>query len=197
MSKKQLNGRKLQSLQTKKNIYNSTLELMHDKSLEKIKIEDICRKAGVSVGSFYNHFKTKSDILVEMYAQADGYFELKFKNELPSESIMQDLIQYFEVYAEYNQSVGLETVQQLYTSNNKLFITKGRGMQHILQQIIERGQAVGELDQSMTSEEITDYLFIAARGVMYNWCLHDGDSDLIVNMREYMSRLITIFKLRN
>ncbi|MFK4303296.1 TetR/AcrR family fatty acid metabolism transcriptional regulator [Paenibacillus sp. RC254] len=194
MSKKQLNGRKLQSLQTKKNIYNSTLELMHEKSLEKIKIEDICRKAGVSVGSFYNHFKTKSDILVEMYAQADGYFELKFKNELPSESIMQDLIQYFEVYAEYNQNVGLETVQQLYTSNNKLFITKGRDMQNILQQIIERGQAVGELDQSMTSEEITDYLFIAARGVMYNWCLHDGDSDLIVNMREYMSRLITIFK---
>ncbi|WP_134911244.1 TetR/AcrR family transcriptional regulator [Paenibacillus sp. IHB B 3084] len=194
MSKKQLNGRKLQSLQTKKNIYNSTLELMHEKSLEKIKIEDICRKAGVSVGSFYNHFKTKSDILVEMYAQADGYFELKFKNELPSESIMQDLIQYFEVYAEYNQNVGLETVKQLYTSNNKLFITKGRGMQSILQQIIERGQAVGELDQSMTSEEITDYLFIAARGVMYNWCLHDGDSDLIVNMRKYMSRLITIFK---
>ncbi|WP_209441014.1 hypothetical protein [Paenibacillus maysiensis] len=67
-------------------------------------------------------------------------------------------------------------------------------MQNILQQIIERGQAVGELDQSMTSEEITDYLFIAARGVMYNWCLHDGDSDLIVNMREYMSRLLTIFK---
>ncbi|TKH44730.1 TetR family transcriptional regulator [Paenibacillus terrae] len=197
MSKKQLNGRKLQSLQTKKNIYNSTLELMHEKSLEKIKIEDICRKAGVSVGSFYNHFKTKSDILVEMYAQADGYFELKFKNEPPSESIAQDLIQYFEVYAEYNQNIGLETVQQLYTSNNKLFITKGRDMQNILQQIIERGQAAGELDQSMTSEEVTDYLFIAARGVMYNWCLHDGDSDLIVNMREYMSRLITIFKQRN
>lgn len=151
----------------------------------------------MSVGSFYNHFKTKSDILVEMYAQADDYFELKFKNEPPSESIVQDIIQYFEVYAEYNQNIGLETVKQLYTTNNKLFITKGRDMQNILQQIIERGQAAGELDQSMTSEEMTDYLFIAARGVMYNWCLHDGDSNLIVNMREYMSRLITIFKQKN
>ncbi|ALA40649.1 MULTISPECIES: TetR/AcrR family transcriptional regulator [Paenibacillus] len=197
MPNQQLSGRKLQSLQTKKNIYNSTLELMHEKSLEKIRIEDICRRAGVSVGSFYNHFKTKSDILVEMYAQADDYFELKFKNEPPSESIVQDIIQYFEVYAEYNQNIGLETVKQLYTTNNKLFITKGRDMQNILQQIIERGQAAGELDQSMTSEEMTDYLFIAARGVMYNWCLHDGDSNLIVNMREYMSRLITIFKQKN
>ncbi|MEK3852211.1 TetR/AcrR family transcriptional regulator [Paenibacillus sp. FSL R7-0340] len=197
MPNQQLSGRKLQSLQTKKNIYNSTLELMYEKSLEKIRIEDICRRAGVSVGSFYNHFKTKSDILVEMYAQADDYFELKFKNEPPSESIVQDIIQYFEVYAEYNQNIGLETVKQLYTTNNKLFITKGRDMQNILQQIIERGQAAGELDQSMTSEEMTDYLFIAARGVMYNWCLHDGDSNLIVNMREYMSRLITIFKQKN
>lgn len=30
----------------------------------------------------------------------------------------------------------------------------------------------------MSPEEICDYLFIAARGIVYDWCLHDDTSDI-------------------
>ncbi|WP_156995818.1 hypothetical protein [Paenibacillus stellifer] len=50
MSPKKLNSRQLQSIQTKKEIYNSALRLMKTKDLEEIKIGEICKEAGVSGG---------------------------------------------------------------------------------------------------------------------------------------------------
>ncbi|MHA6529947.1 TetR/AcrR family transcriptional regulator [Paenibacillus sp. BAC0078] len=191
--KKTLTSRQLQSIQTKSNLFESAVKLMKQQSLEKITIAEICSEAGVSVGSFYNYFSTKSDILVEMYEQADGYFDQKFRDLEPSASICSDIIDYFKIYAEYNLNIGIETMKQLYTCNNKLFIAKGRYMQNVLQALLEKGQASGQLVRDMSAEDMTEYLFIAARGVIYNWCLHDGSYDLKQKMEEYMARLVVIF----
>ncbi|OKP94354.1 TetR family transcriptional regulator [Paenibacillus sp. P46E] len=165
---------------------------MQQHSLEDITIAEICRGANVSVGSFYNYFSTKSDILVEMYEQADGFFDQKFRGLEPSASIQNDIVDYFKIYAEYNLNVGIETIKQLYTCNNKLFIAKGRYMQNVLQALLEKGQAHRQLIDSMSAEEMTEYLFIAARGVIYNWCLHEGGYDLERKMEEYMARLVVV-----
>lgn len=188
-----LNSRQLQSLQTRHKLYGSAVQLMKKHPLEKITIAEICKAAGVSVGSFYTHFSTKSDILVEMYEQADGYFDHKFKDLVPSSAITDDIVNYFKIYAEYNDNLGIETIKQLYTCNNKLFIAKGRYMQNVLQSLIEKGQAAGQLDLSLSAWEMTEYLFIAARGVIYNWCLHEGAYELKSKMECYMTRLIVIF----
>ncbi|MCP3775754.1 TetR/AcrR family transcriptional regulator [Paenibacillus sp. MZ04-78.2] len=168
---------------------------MKTKSLEDIKIGEICKEAGVSVGSFYNHFETKSDILVEMYKRADSYFDERYKDGSNASSDARDeIVHYFEVYAQYNQNLELETIKQLYTANNKLFITKGRYMQKTLQSIIEKRQLAGELDNELSYEYITEFLFIAARGVIYNWCLHEGNFDLPKMMKQYIERLIITFR---
>ncbi|WP_040949408.1 TetR/AcrR family transcriptional regulator [Gorillibacterium massiliense] len=193
MAPKKLNLRQMQSIQTKKDIYNSAMRLMKTNDLEDIKIRDICEHAGVSIGSFYNYFKTKSDILVEMYDQADSYFWEKFNTIRDYQNVKEELVCYFEIYAEYNKSLGLETIKQLYTTNNKLFIAKGRYMQASLQAIIQKRQDSEELDNTISPEDTTEFLFIAARGVIYDWCLHDGDYNLVLKMRQYMTRMIETF----
>ncbi|OKP90357.1 TetR family transcriptional regulator [Paenibacillus helianthi] len=192
LKNKPLTSRQLQSIQTKSNLFESAVKLMKQHSLEDITIAEICRGAGVSVGSFYNYFSTKSDILVEMYEQADGFFDQKFRGLEPSASIQNDIVDYFKIYAEYNLNVGIATIKQLYTCNNKLFIAKGRYMQNVLQALLEKGQANRQLIDSMSAEEMTEYLFIAARGVIYNWCLHEGGYDLERKMEEYMARLVVV-----
>ncbi|OKP90440.1 TetR family transcriptional regulator [Paenibacillus sp. P3E] len=192
LKNKPLTSRQLQSIQTKSNLFESAVKLMKQHSLEDITIAEICRGAGVSVGSFYNYFSTKSDILVEMYEQADGFFDQKFRGLEPSASIQNDIVDYFKIYAEYNLNVGIATIKQLYTCNNKLFIAKGRYMQNVLQALLEKGQANRQLIDSMSAEEMTEYLFIAARGVIYNWCLHEGGYDLERKMEEYMDRLVVV-----
>jgi TetR/AcrR family transcriptional regulator, fatty acid metabolism regulator protein len=194
MDEQKLNNRQLQALNTKNKIYKIAIELMDKKGYENIKIEDICKKAGVSIGSFYNCFKSKNDILIEIYKRADEYFLKEVSNNLSSIHAIDKIIQYFDYYARYNIEVGIDTMKLLYNSNNKLFITKGRYMQNLLIEIIEKGQEKNEVSNDMSPEGITEYLFIAARGIIYNWCLYDGEYDLLEEMDKYMSRLIIIFK---
>jgi len=194
MDEKKLSNRQLQALNTKNRIYKTAIELMDKKEYENIRIDDICKKAGVSVGSFYNCFKSKNDILIEIYIRADAYFLKEVANNLYSLHAIDKVIEYFDYYAKYNIKVGINTMKLLYNSNNKLFISKGRYMQNLLEIIIEKGQEKNEISDEMSPEGMTEYLFIAARGITYNWCLYDGEYDLLEAMNNYMNRLIKIFK---
>ena len=59
---------------------------------------------------------------------------------------------------------------------------------------MKKGQKNNEILKDMSPEDVTEYLFIAARGIIYNWCLYDGEYDLLEAMNKYMNRLIVIFK---
>ncbi|WP_432452791.1 MULTISPECIES: TetR/AcrR family transcriptional regulator [unclassified Agarivorans] len=187
---KKLTSRQQKSLITKKKLYNSALALMNDSNIEDITISHICSSAGVSVGSFYKHFATKTDIFVEMYDQADDFFEEKYTVQKTTSTTKEAILEYFETYAQYHLKVGLQTVKQLYTCNNKLFIMKGRNMQKFLTLIIQQGQKNHQIDETTSAERLTEYLFISARGLIYNWCLHDGHLDLSAEMNIYMQRLL-------
>ena len=48
--------RKQQALETKQKIFQATMELIDENGVENVQIEDISRKANVSVGLFYKYF---------------------------------------------------------------------------------------------------------------------------------------------
>ena len=194
MKENKLTKRQIQALHTKNKIYDTAIELMKEKDYQDIKIEEICSKAEISVGAFYHYFSSKNDFLTEMYSRADHYFQQEVGTHLTSVHTLDMIVEYFDLYAQYNEMIGISTMKQLYHSNNRLFIQKGRAMQTILQNIISKGQQASEVSSSMTSEDITEYLFISARGVIYDWCLHDGNYSLPEKMKQYMEKLVVIFK---
>lgn len=194
MKEQKLNSRQLQALATKNKIYKTSIELMEKKGYENIKVEEICKKAGVSIGSFYNYFNSKNDILIEIFKRADDYFQNEVANNLVSTNSLDLIVEFFDYYAKYNELVGIDTMKQLYNANNKLFVQKGRFMQILLKEIIERGQLKGEIFKDMTADELDEYLFVAARGVAYHWCINDGQYHLTQFMHNYFARLIVIFR---
>ena len=194
MEKQKLTTRQIQALTTKNKIYQIAIDLMEKDGYENIKIEDICKKAKVSVGSFYNYFSSKSDILSEIFERADSYFETEVIGNLKSIKSLEKIVEFFTYYANYNEVIGIDTMKQLYKFNNKLFITEGRYMQTSLQTIISDGQMKGEISKNSTKDEISKYLFITARGIAYDWCLHDGEYDIKEFMNNYFKQLVIIFK---
>lgn len=187
------NSRKIQAEATKNKIYKIAIKLMEQKGFNNMKIDDICSKAGVSVGSFYNYFKSKDDILIEIYKRGDVYFEETVRPNVSGKSAVENIIDYFDYYASYNEYTGVDTTKQLFASANKLYISKGRVMQAVLIDIIIKGQESGEIIKDYAPEGITEYLFIAARGVCYDWVSHDGSYNLREGMQRYMKLLVGIF----
>lgn len=186
--------RQIQAMNTKKKIYDISTQLMKKKGYDNVTIQEICKKAGVSVGTFYHYFESKNEIFTELYKIADEFFYDTIKERLFGANTIDKIIEYFNYYAEYNEKMGIDMMKQLYNSNNKMFITKGRYMQTILDAIIEEGQEKNEVKNSMTPQQITRFIFVLMRGVVYDWCLHDGEYDLKEEMGLILKQIINTIK---
>lgn len=63
--RKEPTKRQLQAMASKKKIFDTAQALFAAHGYENVTVADICREADVSVGLFYNYFKSKSDISAE------------------------------------------------------------------------------------------------------------------------------------
>lgn len=165
---------------------------MTKKGFNNTTIAEISKKANVSVGTFYLYFQSKEDIFLDIYHKADAYFKDEVAGQLKDLRATDQIILFFKCYAKYNLNQGLDAISQLYNTKNKLFIAKDRYMHLLLEQMIERGQRNSELIADMTAKQMADYLFIVARGTVYDWCLHDGGYDLEQVLTDHVRRLIPI-----
>ena len=185
-----LTKRKIQAITTRKIIFDTAIELMEKSGFNGITIEEISQKAGVSVGAFYHYFKSKNDILLEIFKRIDEYFKTEITGKLKYKSSIENIEKYFQYYAKYNVDVGIDMLKLLYFSSNKVFIIKKRYLLTLLLNLIKEGQLKGEITDKISSREITDFLFTVARGTAYHWCISDAGFDLQKKMMSNIKRII-------
>lgn len=190
---KQLTKRQIQSQNTYKTIYDVATKLIEKKGFKNITVAEICKEANVSVGSFYNYFKSKYDIVNEIFKIADKYFLDTVHNNLKEGNSHDKIIVFFNHYGDYNAARDVDFIKQLYTGKNNLFAVKERPMQNVLKAIVEKGQNSGEISTDITSDEIVNLLFVTVRGIVYDWCLHDGEYDLTEAINRYIMRITPTF----
>jgi TetR/AcrR family fatty acid metabolism transcriptional regulator len=194
MAKKPFTKRQERAVETKNRIYTAAIDLMDRKGFEKLTIVDISKKAGVSVGAFYHYFKSKNDILAEIFRKADDYFSTKVIFSLNKKSIPDQIVEYFDHYAKFNAASGVEMTQQLFNPKIKFFIKKSRPMLTILRDLIRKGQEKKEIRTDTDAEELSRFLFILARGVVFEWSLYEGRYDLEATMHKYMEILVSTLR---
>jgi AcrR family transcriptional regulator len=188
-----MTSREKQALQTKHKIHDAAVTIMQKYGFEEATIERICKKAKVSIGSFYVYYKSKNDILVEIYASADQYFKDVVEPLLEPVDYWDKIIIFFRHYALYNIETGLDFVKRLYGSENKLFVAQNRYMLRLLHMVLASAEQAGMIKSDMPANEIEQFFFIVARGIVNDWCLKDGEYDLEEKMVHYFERILSIF----
>jgi AcrR family transcriptional regulator len=195
MTNKSITKRQEQALETKDRIYAAAIDLMDREGFENITIADISKKAGVSVGAFYHYFTSKNDILAEIFHKADEYFSTQVISGLKMGSIPEKIVEYFDHYAKFNVSSGVELTQQLFNPKIKFFIRKDRPMVTILEDLIQEGQQRKEIRADEDPEELSRFLFVMARGIVFEWSVYDGSYDLEAQMHKYMESLVSTLRI--
>ena len=195
MPKKSITKRQEQALETKDRIYSAAIDLMDRKGFENITIADISKEAGVSVGAFYHYFTSKSDILAEIFHKADEYFSTQVISGLKTGSVADKIVEYFDHYAKFNLASGVELTQQLFNPRIKFFIKKDRPMLTILEDLIQEGQERKEIRADEDPEELSRFLFVMARGIVFEWSLYDGSYDLEDTMHKYIQSLVSTLRI--
>ncbi len=177
--------RSLNALETKNKLYNTALMLFTKKGFDKVTVDDITRYAGVSKGTFYNHFSTKEQVLVEQFNKIDNHYEQALRRSNPGETASQRLLHFSDAMCEYCGEVwGLNMLKVVYTNQISLgkhpdiLLRRDRLFYSLLADIIKQGRENGEFRTDMSAEDQL-YLFArSARSALYEWCLHDAAFDL-------------------
>jgi TetR/AcrR family fatty acid metabolism transcriptional regulator len=186
--------RKEQAEETRHRIYTSAIELMEENGFGNFTIEDISKRARVSVGAFYHYFDSKNDILADIFYRADDYFSTQVVSSLNNKSILEQIIEYFDHYAKFNVDCGVETTQQIFNPKIKFFIEEGRPMLEMLEDLICKGQEKNEIRGDTDAKELVKYLLVMARGIVFDWSIYDGNYDLEARMHKYMENLVSTIK---
>jgi AcrR family transcriptional regulator len=188
---KEKTPRKKQAEKSKQRIYETAISIFSEKGFDDTSISEICKKANCSVGAFYHYFPSKDSILEENLRIADEKFsgwKKLIKEKLHGREL---IIAYMKAYAKLvSRESGLEFAKRFYNGNNKMFIRKGRPMQTRLTEIINGAIEAGEVSLELSAEESCEWLFVGARGIVLNWCLHEGEFDLVDEMGIYARRAL-------
>jgi AcrR family transcriptional regulator len=168
---------------------------MEENGFGNFTIEDISKRAGVSVGAFYHYFDSKNDILADIFYRADDYFSTQVASSLNNKRILEQIIEYFDHYAKFNVDCGIETTQQIFNAKIKFFIEKGRPMLEMLEDLIRQGQEKNEIRRDTDAKELVKYLLVMARGIVFDWSIYDGSYDLEATMHKYMQNLVSTIKV--
>jgi AcrR family transcriptional regulator len=190
-------NRNLQAKQTKEKIRQTAFDLILESSFDKVSINQICKKAEVTKGAFYHHYKSKSDIVIEMYEvnvlSKLNLSEIVESSKTSFEKIHDSILTYLHLlFADSHAFVRQVLIHEI-TTDESVFLTEGVKTYDILRNIIEEGQYNKEIRIDLSSNRITNSLVIFIRGTSYDYfikkCSYDFFERVESDMKIYLEWL--------
>ena len=194
-----LTDRQKQAIATKLRITKVATELFKVKGFDSVKVQDICKAADISIGAFYHHFKSKMEIINIAYEQVDILLMDRFEAREFSSNVDKLLFLLGEG-ADMMEELGWVFIGEVYKN---LISTEGkystRPDRHIaleVKSIVEDAQKNGELDNSISSSDLTMIMMRISRGNIFDWCLYQGSYNLRSRINYDLNLILSNFKTK-
>jgi len=173
--------RKKNNRNTKGRIISAAWKLFYEQGYDDTTVEEIIAESGTSKGSFYHYFDGKDALLSSLsYLFDEKYEELIAVMDPEMDSFDKLMFLNQELFGMIENQISLDLLARLFSSQ---LITKGerhlldhnRTYYKTLRAIISDGQRKGELRSDMSVNEIARLYALCERGIMYDWCICNGD----------------------
>ncbi len=196
VEKPPLSKRKLQARETRKRILESALSLFREKGFDQVSIDEITSAAGVSKGSFYTYFQTKSDIIIEEFRLIDDYYQKKESAIMRSPDAASRLIAFTKYQLDYiHKNLGFRTLSILYINqmsafyDQKILANRERMLVRLVSKIIADGQASGHIRQG-DPIELAEWMNRCMRGFFLDWAISKGSLDIRKDGMRFFSEFV-------
>ncbi len=195
-----LTDRQKQAIATKLRITKIASELFKLNGFDSVKIQDICEAAGISVGAFYHHFKSKMEIINIAYEQVDILLMDRFEvREFPSN--IDKLLFLMGEGADMMEELGWLFVGEIYkhliSLEGKYSTNPDRHITRLVKDIVEDALNAGELDNSISSADLAMIIMRISRGAIFDWCLFQGSYNLKSRITFDLNLILSNFKPKN
>lgn len=206
-AKKHETARQAQARLTKERIYNCADKLFSEKGYDDTTIVDIAEAAGVSVGGFYYHFKSKDAIMRLWVAEFDSKYLEYYENELCSPAsadinIIEKLILMVVETNKVFSANGCMLSRLAYSTMLRekeigdAIVQPDRGYYRIISELVEVAKAEGFFPAELPSDVIIQNITIICRGCMVEWLLQSGRNDLLDSTRRLLTHYFNDIRLK-
>ena len=187
--------KKKNSRNTKGKIVSAAWQLFYRQGYDDTTIDEIVEVSGTSRGSFYHYFEGKDALLSSLSYLFDEKYEDLMETMYMSLSPIDKLIFLNqELFSMIENTVSVDLLCQLFSSQ---LITKGerhllntnRTYYKLLRQITIEGQEQGYFKENLSINDITKAYAMFERGLMYDWCICNGDYSLC----QYSAAMLPLF----
>lgn len=187
--------KKKNSRNTKGKIVSSAWQLFYRQGYDDTTIDEIVEASGTSRGSFYHYFEGKDALLSSLsYLFDEKYEELMDTMDMSLSPIDKLIFLNRELFGMIENTVSVDLLSQLFSSQ---LITKGerhllntnRTYYKLLRQITIEGQEQGYFKENLSVNDITKAYAMFERGLMYDWCICNGDYSLC----QYSATMLPLF----
>ena len=169
----------------KHDIENKILIAMHDltstKSYKDITIRDLCKYANISIGTYYNYFKSKDDILIKAMENASEKTK-QSANLFDSEDDIANIVNYLNMQSSISNNLSVEWLSEIYRMflfNEGSFILDDDSINFkTIQPIVLKGQNSGVFSTKYSDHELSSLVLKIILGNHYSWCMQKGAFDL-------------------
>ena len=180
---------------TKGRIVSAAWKLFYEQGYDNTTAEDIIFESETSKGSFYHYFEGKDALLGSLSMIFDEKYEALRQEMAPDMHAVDKLIYMnHELFTMIDNTVSVELLARLFstqltTKGEKHLLSRDRTYFKLLHQVVRQGLERHELRGDLTANEIINDYAMFERGLMYDWCLSDGDYALA----RHADRLMPMF----
>lgn len=169
---------------SREKLLDAAISLINESGMSSLTIRNICDKAGISTGSFYNLFEGKDDLVSYYLRDVFIAYKQKAEEETSGRTALEKIILIYRFYIDCILETGLEFVTGLYSAmTNPVFnfLERDADEEVVLdrcRQYLEEGIEAGEVKADINMNEALMRIAIIITGNIYYWCVFDGRVDL-------------------
>ncbi len=190
-----LTERQKKALETRNKLLHKSLELFGKYGFEHVTIEQITKACDVSKGTFYTHFPSKYDVILEKFKEFDTFYDTVEKEINPTLSASEKILTIYNEQMLYIINVvGKDVLTTVYTAamtnqveEDHYLISPQRKIFQILNNYIAEGVTSGEFRQDLSIAEMQSIIQRCMRANVYDWLIHNETFDLVKEMQLFTS----------
>jgi len=184
----------------KQKLIDTTVELIKKYGADTLTVRSVCEEAGLSIGTFYHHFKNKDDLLMHFVREAS--FD-SFVLETPLSDVAERVCELYMHLIDRYLTLGEEFMKSFYTTGNKALsaymgqengcFADGTVMARCERELIdarEQGFLKKDADPHLLSMDICTIV----KGCVFEWALDDGRLDITESLHRIVKAYLETYK---
>ena len=184
---------------SKEKIVRQAVEIIRRKGAESLTVREVCKEAGLSIGTFYHYFRDKDDLMMDFLRETS--FDA-FLLESPLSDIAARISELYMHLVHKYMDLGLDFMKSFYSTGNRSLsaymgevdggFAPGTVMARSEQEMTD-ALAAGYLKPGTDVHAVCADICTIVKGCVFEWCLGGGASDIEAALPRIVRSYLSVY----